>query len=220
MMYNTFKKTSPAYTYLESLKHDSASLQRLYIPKLVENLERSDPVETALFKKRMKEFHPRLILNMIDDPKDAERAQKIRRSCQQYLGLDIEHLGVIYRDTTQDKALASRLPVVVYKPQSIIGQAIYRIAEKIIQSETLKFDDSYDITQASDTSFEIATEEANDDFGQKMAYIEELAGTGALTAGELAETLKQQQYELTRLKNENNLLKKKLLEAATKGFKV
>lgn len=53
-----------------------------------------------------------------------------------------------------------------------------------------------------------------------MAYIEELAGTGALTAGELAETLKQQQYELTRLKNENNLLKKKLLEAATKGFKV
>ena len=74
-----------------------------------------------------------------------------------------------------------KLPItIVYKPQSIIGQAIYRIAEKIIQSETLKFDDSYDITQASDTSFEIATEEANDDFGQKMAYIEELAGTGAL----------------------------------------
>ena len=173
-----------------------------------------------MFKKRINEFHPRLVLNMIDDPKDADRAQRIRRSCQQYLDLNLDHLGVIYRDTLQDKALSSRLPVIVYKPQSIIGQAIYRIAEKIIQSETLKFDDNYDITQASDTSFEIATEEANDDFGQKMAYIEELAGTGALTAGELAETLKQQQYELTRLKNENNLLKKKLLEAATKGFKV
>lgn len=220
MMYNTFKKTSPAYTYLESLKHDSASLQRLYIPKLVENLERSDPVETALFKKRMKEFHPRLILNMIDDPKDAERAQKIRRSCQQYLGLDIEHLGVIYRDTTQDKALASRLPVVVYKPQSIIGQAITRIAEKIIQSETLTFDEDYDITQASDTSFEIASEEATDDFSQKMAYIEELAGTGALTLGELAETLKQQQFELDCLKKENTMLKKKLLDAAAKGYKI
>lgn len=220
MMYNTFKKGSAGYKYLESLKKDSLSLQRLYIPKLVEILEKEDPEGTALFKKRINEFHPRLVLNMIDDPKDADRAQRIRRSCQQYLDLDLDHLGVIYRDTLQDKALSSRLPVIVYKPQSIIGQAIYRIAEKIIQSETLKFDDSYDISQASDTSFEIATEEANDDFGQKMAYIEELAGTGALTAGELAETLKQQQYELTRLKNENNLLKKKLLEAAAKGFKV
>ena len=84
----------------------------------------------------------------------------------------------------------------------------------------MKVDSDYDMTQAAETSFEIATEEATDDFGQKMAYIEELAGTGALTPGELAETLRQQQYELTALKNENILLKKKLLEAAAQGFKV
>ena len=220
MMYNTFKKGSKAYNYLETLKKDSSTLQRLYIPKLIEILEKEDPEATALFKRRMKEFHPRLVLNMIDDPKDTDRAQRIRRSCQQYLDLDLEHLGVIYRDTLQDKALSSRLPVIVYKPQSIIGQAIFRIAEKVIQSETLTFDEDYDMTQASDTSFEIAAEEATDDFDQKMAYIEELAGTGALTPGELAETLRQQQYELTALKNENNLLKKKLLEAAAQGFKV
>ncbi len=220
MMYNTFRKGTPAYKYLESLKTDSASLQRLYIPKLIEILEEKDPENTALFKKRMKEFHPRLVMNMIDDPKDAEKAGKIRRSCQQYLGLDIEHLGVIYRDTMQDKALSSRLPVIVYKPQAIISQAIYRIADKVMQSETLTFDDAYDITKASDTSFEIASEEAQDDFGQKMSYVEELAGTGALSAGELAELLRQQQYEMTQLRAENNLLKKKLVEAAQQGFKV
>jgi flagellar biosynthesis protein FlhG len=196
------------------------SLQRLYIPKLIELLEKEDPESTELLKKRIKEFHPRLVLNMIDDPKDADRAQRIRRSCQQYLALDLEHLGVVYRDTMQDKALASRLPVIVYKPQSIVSQAIFRIAEKIVQSETLKFDDDYDLTQASENSFEIAAEEANDDFGQKMAYVEELAGTGALTPGELAETLRQQQFEITRLRNENNLLKKKILDAASQGFRV
>lgn len=220
MMYNTFKKNSKAYEYLETLKKDTASLQRLYIPKLIEILAEKDPESTALFKKRMTEFRPRLVLNMIDDPKDAERAQKIRRSCQQYLGLDLEHLGVIYRDTMQDKALSSRLPVVVYKPQSILSQAVYRIAEKIMQSEARSFDDEYDLTEASDISFDIAAEEAGDDFGQKMAYVEELAGTGALTAGELAETLRQQQYEITQLRNENTLLKKKLLDAARMGFKV
>ncbi|MBE6353159.1 P-loop NTPase [Treponema sp.] len=220
MMYNTFKKNSRAYEYLETLKKDTASLQRLYIPKLIEILSEKDPESTELFKKRMAEFRPRLVLNMIDDPKDAERAQKIRRSCQQYLGLDLEHLGVIYRDTMQDKALSSRLPVVVYKPQSILSQAVYRIAEKIMQSEARSFDDEYDLTEASDISFDIAAEEAGDDFGQKMAYVEELAGTGALTAGELAETLRQQQYEITQLRNENTLLKKKLLDAARMGFKV
>ncbi|MBP5252116.1 MAG: AAA family ATPase [Treponema sp.] len=220
MMYNTFKRNSTGFAYLESLKKDSSSLQRLYIPKLIEILEKEDPEGTELFKQRMAEFRPRLVLNMIDDPSDADRAQKIRRSCQQYLGLDIEHLGVIYRDSLQDKALASRLPVIIYKPQSILSQAVYRIAEKIIKGETLSFDKDYDLTEASDTSFAVATEEASDDFDQRMAYVEELAGTGALTPGELAETLKQQQYEITRLKNENTLLKKKLLDAAAQGFKL
>lgn len=220
MMYNTFRKGSRAYNYLEKLKHDPASLQRLYIPRLIEELEKIDYRATRLFKQRMAEFHPRLVLNMIDEPKDAERAQKIRRSCQQFLGLDLEHLGVVYRDSMQDRALSSRLPVVVYKPQSIIAQGIQRIAEKVIQSETLSFDDEYDLTQIADTSFEIAAEEAQDDYSQRMAYVEELAGTGALTLSELGETLRQQQYEITTLRNQNNLLRKKLLEAAAKGFKV
>ncbi len=220
MMYNTYKRGSEAYEYLESLRRDSSSLQRLYIPRLVEELNKRDPENTDLFMSRMKKFHPRLVLNMIDDPKDADRAIKIRHSCQQYLGLDIEHLGVVYRDSTQDKALASRLPVIVYKPQSIIGQALYRIADKIIQSETLAFDEAYDVTQSADESFNVASEEAAEDFNAKMAYVEELAGTGALSAGELSELIKQQQFEITRLKNENNLLKKKIIMAAKQGFKI
>ena len=58
MMYNTFKKGTPAYNYLETLKKDSASLQRLYIPKLLEILEKEDSEATELLKRRMKEFHP------------------------------------------------------------------------------------------------------------------------------------------------------------------
>ncbi len=220
MIYNTYKEESPAFKYLDTLRRDASSMQRLYIPKLLDTLTSLDPETTALFKERMEKFRPRLVLNMIDDPKDADRAIKIRRSCQQYLGLNIEHLGVVYRDTTQDKALSSRLPVIIYKPQSIIAQAIYRIAEKIIQSETLSFDDAYDIMQANDMSFDIASEEAADDFAAKMSYVEELAGTGALTPGELSEFIKQQQFEISQLRKENNLLKKKLIDAAKQGFKV
>ena len=215
LMANSFKKNSQAYKYLEQLKTDTNTLQKLYIPKLTEAIRRIDPVSAATFEHRMSQFHPRLIMNMIDDPKDAEKAYRIRRSCQEYLGLDLEHLGVLYKDPMQDVALASRLPVTVYKPQSVLSQAIFRIAEKIIQSETIKFDE-----ELSDDSFAAADTEAEQDYSTKMTYVEDLLGSGALTAGELADTIRAQQYDITQLKNENILLKTKLLKAIQQGYRV
>ncbi len=213
LMYNTFKKTSKAYKFLESLKADSQSLQKLYIPKLIESITAIDPESASLFTRRMKQFRPRLIMNLIDDPKDADKAQKIRRSCTEYLGLELEHLGVMYRDSLQDIALASRLPITVYKPQAMLSQALFRIAEKIAASETITFD------AASNTdSFQNAEAEAAEDFENKMSYVEELIGTGALTMNELAETIKSQQYEITQLRKENMLLKSKIVKAHSQGF--
>ncbi|MDE7228700.1 MAG: P-loop NTPase [Treponemataceae bacterium] len=217
LMSASFKKGSKAMAYLDKLKTDAASLKKLYIPKLIETLETIDPKSAAVFKARLSQFHPRLVLNMIDEPKDADKALKIRRSCQQYLGLDLEHLGVMYRDNLQDRALSSRLPVIAYKPNSVLSQAIYRIAEKILQSETMEFSD---FAQVTDSSFEVVQEEATDDFTAKMSYVEDLIGTGALSQGELAEIIKQQQFELTQLRNENLLLKSKIVKAANQGFKV
>ncbi|MBQ6056609.1 MAG: P-loop NTPase [Treponema sp.] len=219
LMASSFKKNSPAAQYMKKLKGDSASLQRLYIPKMIEAIREIDPESAKVFSERMSQFHPRLVMNMIDEPKDADKALKIRRSCQQYLGLDVESLGVMYRDSLQDKALSSRLPVIIYKPNAVISQAIYRIAEKVLQSETLQFEGTFEDID-TDASYELATEEANDDFSQKMSYVEDLVGTGALSMGELAETIKTQAYEITQLRNENLLLKSKLVKAAQQGFKL
>lgn len=216
LMANSFKKNSKAFQFLEKLKNDSSSLQKLYIPKLVEQIRSIDPESAANFEERMAQFHPRLIINMIDEPKDADKALKIRRSCQQYLGLEVESLGVMYKDSLQDKALSSRLPVVVYKPKSLISQAIYRIAEKILQSETLQFNGDFD--DFENDSYEITAEEASDDYSQKLNLIEDLLGTGTFTVGELAETIKTQAYEINQLKSENLLLKSKLVRAAKEGF--
>ena len=107
------------------------------------------------------------------------------------------------------------MPVTIYKPNAVLSQAIQRIADKILQSETVAFD-----IDSADGSFELAAEEANDDFSSKMSYVEDLIGTGALSVTELAEMIKQQQYELNSLKRENVLLKSKIVKAAAMGFKV
>lgn len=221
LMNSTFKSTSAAAKWLTKIKQDPTALQRLYIPKIMEEIQKIDPKSAEGFQKNMAVFRPRLIMNMIEDPTDADRAQKIRRSCSQFLGLEIEHLGVMYRDSLEDKALSSRLPIIIYKPQSVLSQAIYRIAEKILASETLNFGDDFTPNGESTlASFEAAAEQATEDFELKMSGIQDLLGSGALSTGELIETIKTQSYELNQVRKENTLLKSKLVRAAKLGFKV
>lgn len=220
LMYTTFKRGTAGYAFLDGLKKDSDRMKSLYIPKLIEALNRVDPETTALFVSRLKQFRPRLVINMIDDPKDAEKSQRIRNSCSQYLGLELEYLGLIYRDQFQDKALASRLPVIIYKPHCVLSQAVYRIAEKIIASEPRKFDDDFTYGTDAASSFDQAEDDATEDYALKLSGIDDLVGSGQLSNGELVEMIKTQNYELTQLKKENLLLKSKLVKASRQGFKI
>ncbi|MDR2468135.1 MAG: P-loop NTPase [Spirochaetaceae bacterium] len=217
LMYSSFVRGSAAFNYLERLRKEGSGLKMLYLPKMLEEIVTRDKDSYMKFKAALDHFHPRLILNMLDDPKDADVAMKIRRSCEAYLGLQIEHLGVIYRDNVQDISLASRLPVIIYKPQSIIAQAIYRIADKILQTS----DDTYDfnLNRNIDESFQEAALEAEVDFESKKEYVEELLHSGILSEGDLVETVKTQQLELNKLRRENVFLKHKLSNAITQGFK-
>jgi flagellar biosynthesis protein FlhG len=217
LMFNSFGKGSPARAHLEKVRKDGAGHQKLYIPKMLPEIKKIDHASYEAFIKRLEMLRPRLIMNMVEEPKNADVAMKIRRSCEEYLDLKIEHMGIIYRDTIQDTALASRLPITLYKPQSILSQAIYRIADKILQSP----EDSYipDDKQIDD-SFQEAELEAEVDFDNKMEYVEDLLHSGAMSHSDLIETVKSQQFEISKLKKENNFIKLKLTRAMQQGFKV
>ena len=215
LMHTVFPKGTPAAVYLEKARKEGSGAQRLYIPNMLAEIKKIDPESYGKFMTRIRHFHPKLVMNMIDDPKDADVAMKIRRSCEEYLDLKIEHLGVMYRDSIQETALSSRLPILLYKPQSVLSQAIYRIADKILQSE----EDAYGLSDKEiEDSFQEAGLEAEIDFSAKMDYVEDLLHSGTLSQGDLIETVKTQQLEITKLKNENNFLKLKLSKFMEKGI--
>lgn len=220
LLYTTFRRNTPGRELLDSLKKNSSSMQKLYIPQLIQALSQVDPETTRLFITRMQQFRPRLVMNMIENPQDADKATRIKTSCNQYLGLEIDFLGIMYRDMLQDKALSSQLPLVIYKPRSVLAQGIYRITDKIITTPPRLFDSDFDPATFTGDSFNNAEEEANTDYDFKLSGIDDLVAGGSLTIGELAEMIKTQQYELIQLKKENNLLKSKLIKAAQQGFKV
>ena len=217
LMFSSCNKGSPARVYLEKIRKDGAGHSKLYIPKLLPEIKKIDPSSYEKFQRRLDSLTPRLIMNLVDEPKNADVAMKIRRSCEEYLGLKLEHMGIIYRDVVQDTALSSRLPILLYKPQSILSQAIYRIADKILQTPEDNFspDDKH-----IDDSFQEAEAEAEIDFETKMEYIEDLLHSGAMSQGDLIETVKSQQLEISKLKKENNFIKLKLTKALQQGFKV
>lgn len=220
MMTSAFPSGSKGAVFLENLRKDASSMQMMYIPKITEQLKEIDKDNASVFIRRLEKFKPRLIMNIIDDPKDTDKALKIRRSCRQYLDIDLEHLGVVYRDSMQDVALSSKLPVLIYKPQSMVSQAIYRISEKVIASMLPSDFNDDNFASFADETFENAESEAQFDYKSRMDYITELVGGEALTAGDLAEMVKTQQFEISILKKENMLLKHKIKKAIESGFKV
>ena len=111
-----------------------------------------------VYRERRELFRPLLVYNLLVDPPDAEKADKPRRSCREYL--DVESM---------------------------------------------------------DESYRIAGMEAETDFRSKMDHLEELLHRGALTSGDLTETIKTRAFEIGKLKGESRLLKSRLLKAVSAG---
>jgi flagellar biosynthesis protein FlhG len=215
LLTTSIKRGTEADRALKAISSDTESMQRLYIPELVRRLEAVAPQPVAEFREKLARFRPRIVLNMLRDPKDADRVTRLRRSCQEYLGIELEHLGVMYRDDLQDIALAARLPIVAYKPESVLSQAIERIGDKIVELDAAEESDEWFDSTAS---FETATAEAETDFEAKSDYVSELLSTGALSQGDLLETVKSQQLEINKLRKENDLLKSKIVRASEAGY--
>lgn len=217
LIQNACKRKSPGDQFLQALRKQSDTLKRVYVPQIIEKIAEIDPESYSKLDDSIARFQPRIVMNMLEDPKDAEKAHRLRRSCRQYLNLDLEHLGVIYRDDLQDIALGSALPIIRYKPQSIISQAIYRIADKLVELEA---EETGPLSvDGIDESYEEADMEASADFDTKQSYVEELLNSGTLTTGDLIETIKNQQLEIRHLRKENMLYKSKLVKAIQQGYR-
>ena len=212
----SYARESPVHSYMDDLRKDGMSLQRIHMNRLLESIELMDKEVYRTYRAKADHLRPRLIMNMLDDPRDVARSNRLRISAREYLGIEMESLGIIYRDHMQDAAQRSSLPIVAYKPQSVLSQAIFRIADKIIEMDE---DPIGPLTNLeADDTFREAEQEAEADFEFKKESLEELLHSGALTQGDLVETLRTQQMEINTLRKENRFLKKKIVEAADRGF--
>ena len=77
MLYSSFARKSPAMVYLEKLRKDGVSLQKVYLSTLIDKLRELDPEGTDLFDEKKKHFQPRLVMNLLDNPEDVQKADRL-----------------------------------------------------------------------------------------------------------------------------------------------
>ncbi|MGD0727444.1 MAG: P-loop NTPase [Spirochaetia bacterium] len=222
LMYATVDKGSGALGVLEEMRRDPGGLQKAYVPRIMEKIGAVDMVSHAKLSAVLDRLKPRLVLNMLEDPADADKMEKLRRSAREYLGIELAHLGVIYRDELQGVALGSRIPIVRYKPGSVLSRAVYRISDKIVSAPPVETANEGwpappETAESDDAGFQAAESEAESDFQAMRRDLEDLLHSGALTTGDLVEAVRTQQLELATLRRENAILRARLLRAVREG---
>ncbi|MFP4376873.1 MAG: P-loop NTPase [Spirochaetales bacterium] len=218
LLTSTIKRGTRADEVFRELAKDTGKMQRTFLPDIVAQIAAVDPETVDRYRDAAAHFRPRIVMNMLDDPKDAEKVAKLRSSCRHYLGIDIEHFGILYRDEFQNVSLQSRLPIVLYKPGSVLSQGLSRISEKI--GELARSNDAGLEWLDPDESYVEAVADAENDFEIKSDYVHELLHSGTLTEGDLLETVKSQQLEINHLRKQNDLMRTKLVRASRQGFKI
>lgn len=215
-LYASFAPKSRALAVLEGMRRDrDAGLARTTVPRILAEIAKEDAESHALAVKALARLRPRLLLNLVEDPAEAEKVEKLRASAREYLGIECSHLGVMFRDELQAVALGSRVPILRYKPASVLSRELYRVAQKLLASAEEAGAPWMDGVRAGSTAPAAdPAAEAEEDYKAMRRDLEDLLATGALSTADLVESVRSQQIELASLRRENALLRARLSRSA------
>jgi flagellar biosynthesis protein FlhG len=179
------------------------------VSDILNGLFRIDPDIEAEAAAMLSAFNPKLIINMAYKPKDLTSGEKLRKISKNYLNIDMEYLGFLYRDKAVEDSIAQRHPLAVIDPSNSTYQTVIRMAYKIVSARKLPYF-VLDIDNYED-SFEAIMDEATDDLSARIEGYNELANEELLSVNELLSSIKNLEYENIELKKKIKELERKLL---------
>ncbi|BCR21794.1 P-loop NTPase [Borrelia sp. HM] len=205
-----FIKETKAYQIISEIKKDSSDLQKIYIPNLLLKIEVYDPENYEKFMQIFSQFSPFIVFNMLNTPDDIKKTEKILKSAKDYLNINLQSIGSIYKDELVDNALNHKIPITLYKPTSMTSKSIQKIAKKLIELEDVI--DSVNLLSEDDlnASYHFIIKEAQDEYLERCSYLESLLINKTIDNNAIIDIIKSQQSEIAKLRKQNLLFKKKL----------
>ncbi len=153
-----------------------------------------------------------MIFNMLKTPNDIGKTEKIIKSAKNYLSINLQSIGAIYKDEMVDQALNNKIPITIYKPTSLTSKSIKKIAKKLIEIEDLTNDAELLNEEDLNESYDFVLREAQEEYIEKIEYLESLIKNKTIESSEIIDIIKSQKREIETLRKQNMLFKKKLFE--------
>ncbi|QFP41969.1 MinD/ParA family protein [Borrelia miyamotoi] len=210
LMSKVFIKETKAYKIISDIKKDSSNLQKIYIPNLLLKIEAYDPDNYEKFMEIFSQFSPFIIFNMLNTPDDIKKTEKILKSAKNYLNVNLQSIGSIYKDELVDKALNHQIPITIYKPTSLTVKSMQKIAKKLIELEIVI--NNVELLSEDDLNenYHFIIKEAQDEYLERYSYLESLLMNKTIDNNAIIDIIKSQQREIEKLRKQNMMFKKKL----------
>ena len=120
----------------ETLLHDIMEGASFRSPvDLVATVVERDPEAGANLANQLAAFRPRLVVNQVRTPQDAEMGHAVVAAWRKYFGLEMEYLGGIEHDDAMWRAVRVRRPLLLDRPDVPAGLAFERIADRLIAAD-------------------------------------------------------------------------------------
>jgi flagellar biosynthesis protein FlhG len=105
---------------------------------LLREVEAMDPEEGRRFRKSMRAFRPRIVVNEVESADDIKLGFSVRSVCRKIFGIEADYIGYVNRDAAVRQAVLARRPVIDVRPGSDAAIYLQRIARKLAEADKEK----------------------------------------------------------------------------------
>jgi len=103
---------------------------------LVASLAERDPEAGANLARHLASFRPRLVVNQARTEQDADIGRAVVAAWRKYFGLEMDYLGYIGYDDEMWRAVRSRRPLLLERPDVAAAKAFCSIADSLLALDT------------------------------------------------------------------------------------
>ena len=152
-------------------------------------------------RRYIEALKPKFVINMATSPEDIQIVEQLRDLVKRNLSLDMECMGLIFRDDAVDRALEQGSPLATSQGDTVAGREIFRISQKILQSEEFP-NMPLELDYYADT-YELTLLEAQNDFEDLQA---DGGGDEDVEAADLLAIISEQKRQIDELRGTVRML--------------
>ncbi len=127
----TFKVHQEISELINESANDNTHCENTVVQNLLEKVNNLDRGMAEKMEKFINGFHPMLIINKVDKPKDENKGLAVMVAAKKMLSIEMEYIGFIHKDNSVEESVEENIPFIFRNSKS---QASKDLGKLILQN--------------------------------------------------------------------------------------